>query len=398
MPMMRTRLRRHRDHLRAPAVAAIDVRGGGPGTAKTRCSTSPARSSGSTRSRCPAAPPSDSMPAAACRPGSPNRAAACDPRGGDPDRAGRDLFDLLNGGDKGWGRFPPYRDLGYAAAAAAGDDFALGTAGAGLGAPRRTEGRPGLGIGGHGRRRHGRRARGRQRGRQRHRRRGPWFWAAPFERNASTAGAACRPRSRRTCWRCESRAARRERRENTTIGRRRNRCHADQTQAKRLAMIAQTGFARAIYPVHAPTDGDSCSPPHLARSRSIRSSGLPSSAWSRPTWWRARSHAASTRHGAPFPAHCRRGRIGSVETKRLSTGVTLTDKVPTAVPYSVIRFFRYATARADGDFRQWTPLCLRGRSARGHRRVQECALKGHVLNREIRDRYVYRDITHEYAG
>ena len=27
-------------------------------------------------------------------------------------------------------------------------------------------------------------------------------------------------------------------------------------QAKRLAMIAQTGFARAIYPVHAPLDGD----------------------------------------------------------------------------------------------------------------------------------------------
>src|SRR6204780_1068788 len=30
------------------------------------------------------------------------------------------LFDLLNGGDKAWGRFPPYRDLGYAAAASAG--------------------------------------------------------------------------------------------------------------------------------------------------------------------------------------------------------------------------------------------------------------------------------------
>jgi len=27
-------------------------------------------------------------------------------------------------------------------------------------------------------------------------------------------------------------------------------------QAKRLAMIAQTGLARAIYPVHAPLDGD----------------------------------------------------------------------------------------------------------------------------------------------
>src|SRR5882762_11633236 len=51
-------------------------------------------------------------------------------------------FDLLNGGNKAWGRFPPYRDLGYAAAAAAGADIALGSAGAGL---------------------------------------GPWFWAAPFE-------------------------------------------------------------------------------------------------------------------------------------------------------------------------------------------------------------------------
>src|SRR6202047_5672329 len=42
-------------------------------------------------------------------------------------------FDLLNGGDKNWGRFAPYRDLGYAAAVAAGTDFALGSVGAGLG-------------------------------------------------------------------------------------------------------------------------------------------------------------------------------------------------------------------------------------------------------------------------
>src|SRR5437660_2799655 len=33
------------------------------------------------------------------------------------------LFDLLNGGDKNWGRCPPYRDLGYAAAANLGRDF-----------------------------------------------------------------------------------------------------------------------------------------------------------------------------------------------------------------------------------------------------------------------------------
>ena len=44
------------------------------------------------------------------------------------------LFDLLNGGDKNWGRYPPYRELGYAATAAAAPDFALGSVGAGLGA------------------------------------------------------------------------------------------------------------------------------------------------------------------------------------------------------------------------------------------------------------------------
>jgi D-aminopeptidase len=44
------------------------------------------------------------------------------------------LFDLLNGGDKDWETFPPYGDLGLAAARAAGDAFALGTAGAGCGA------------------------------------------------------------------------------------------------------------------------------------------------------------------------------------------------------------------------------------------------------------------------
>src|SRR5689334_16007376 len=47
------------------------------------------------------------------------------------------LFDLTHAGDKDWGRFPPYRDFGYAAAAAAGLDFALGSVGAGLGATTR---------------------------------------------------------------------------------------------------------------------------------------------------------------------------------------------------------------------------------------------------------------------
>src|SRR6185503_2365369 len=48
------------------------------------------------------------------------------------------LFDLLNGGDKNWGRYPPYRELGYAAASSAGHDVRLGTVGAGMGATTAT--------------------------------------------------------------------------------------------------------------------------------------------------------------------------------------------------------------------------------------------------------------------
>jgi L-aminopeptidase/D-esterase-like protein len=44
------------------------------------------------------------------------------------------LFDLLNGGNKDWGRYPPYREMGYDAAFAAAGTFALGSHGAGTGA------------------------------------------------------------------------------------------------------------------------------------------------------------------------------------------------------------------------------------------------------------------------
>src|SRR6516225_6908326 len=91
-------------------------------------------------------------------------------------------FDLLNGGDKAWGRFPPYRDLGYRAATAASNDFALGSVGAGMGATTATfkggigsasaQSRNGFIVGalaavnGAGSAVIGD---------------GPWFWAAPFE-------------------------------------------------------------------------------------------------------------------------------------------------------------------------------------------------------------------------
>jgi L-aminopeptidase/D-esterase-like protein len=44
------------------------------------------------------------------------------------------LHDLANGGDKKWGLEPPYRALGIKAAAAASEEFALGSVGAGRGA------------------------------------------------------------------------------------------------------------------------------------------------------------------------------------------------------------------------------------------------------------------------
>jgi L-aminopeptidase/D-esterase-like protein len=44
------------------------------------------------------------------------------------------LHDLGNGGDKNWGLAPPYRDLGLRACSAAQQDFALGSLGAGRGA------------------------------------------------------------------------------------------------------------------------------------------------------------------------------------------------------------------------------------------------------------------------
>ncbi|HEU4806241.1 MAG TPA: P1 family peptidase [Nitrobacter sp.] len=168
------------------------------------------------------------------------------------------VFDLLNGGDKRWGRFAPYRDLGYAAAAAAGDDFALGSAGAGLGATTANL-KGGLGsasaatpggvlvaalavvnavggvtVGD-----------------------GPWFWAAPFESGGEYGGRGLPPSftpdmlTMRLKGGPVANAG-----ENTTLAVVVTDAVLTKPQARRLAIIAQTGFARAIYPVHAPLDGD----------------------------------------------------------------------------------------------------------------------------------------------
>ena len=167
-------------------------------------------------------------------------------------------FDLLNGGNKAWGRFPPYRDLGYAAACAASTDFALGSVGAGRGATTASL-KGGLGsasaqtedgvkvaalavvnavgsvtVGD-----------------------GPWFWAAPFETGNEFGGrglpSSFTPGMLRMRLKGGAEASSAE---NTTLVVVVTDAMLTKPQARRLAMIAQTGMARAIYPVHAPLDGD----------------------------------------------------------------------------------------------------------------------------------------------
>jgi D-aminopeptidase len=163
------------------------------------------------------------------------------------------LFDLLNGGDKNWGRFPPYRDFGYAAAANAATDFALGSVGAGTGAAT-VNCKGGIGsasaktvdgctvgalaavnavgsviIDN-----------------------GPWFWAAPFEVNGEFGGRGLPdPFPQNIKPRIKGGTP-----ENTTLVVVATDAVLTKAQAKRLAIMAQSGLARAIYPAHSPLDGD----------------------------------------------------------------------------------------------------------------------------------------------
>ena len=164
------------------------------------------------------------------------------------------LFDLLSGGDKNWGRYPPYRELGYEAAKVAGADFALGSAGAGLGATTfglkggigsaSAQTRDGLTVAaivaanaagsvtiGD----------------------GPHFWAAPFEQNKEFGGRGWPAAFAGEALSFRSKGAPRE---NTTLAVVATDARLTKAQCKRLAVMAQSGLSRAIYPVHTPLDGD----------------------------------------------------------------------------------------------------------------------------------------------
>jgi L-aminopeptidase/D-esterase-like protein len=237
-----------------PTVAAVDVRGGAPGTRETDL-LAPERTiehidavvlSGGSAFGLEAASGVVAFLASQGR-GFQVRTARI------PIVPGAILFDLLNGGNKAWGRFPPYRELGFEAASRAGLDFALGTAGAGYGATTASF-KGGLGsasaragpytigalvavnalgnvtIG-----------------------EGPHFWASPFEQGSEFGG-----RGLPHPWPADALVLRHkgQQPENTTIAIVATDAPLTKAQTRHLAVMAQDGLARAIHPVHTPFDGD----------------------------------------------------------------------------------------------------------------------------------------------
>ena len=238
-----------------PVVTAVDVRGGGPGTRETDL-LDPARTveridaialSGGSAFGLDAASGVQAYLRGIGRGYAVGTARV-------PLVPGAILFDLLNGGDKNWGRYPPYRELAYAAAERAGTDFALGSVGAGLGATT-VNFKGGIGsasavteagfavaalaavnaagsvvIDD-----------------------GPWFWAAPYEQNGEFGGHGFPPAMPARALAARTKGAPRQ---NTTLAVVATDAALSKAQAKHLAVMAQDGLARAIHPVHTPLDGD----------------------------------------------------------------------------------------------------------------------------------------------
>ena len=239
-----------------PAVAAVDVRGGGPGTRETDL-LDPAATvervdaialSGGSAFGLDAA--SGVMAGLAAR----GRGFAVG-TARVPIVPGAILFDLLNGGDKGWEGHPPYLRLGRDALDAADLDFPLGSVGAGTGCTTATV-KGGLGsasavaASGHvvgavvavnaaGSPLFGP---------------GPHFRAAPYERDGEFGGLgvpgplpdeALQPYLKGGI----SRFA-------TTIAVVATDAVLTTVQARRLAIMAQNGLALSLFPVHTPLDGD----------------------------------------------------------------------------------------------------------------------------------------------
>ncbi len=238
-----------------PVTAAVDVRGGGPGTRETAL-LDPAQ----TLEHADAIVLSGGSAFGLDAPSGTQaflREKGCGFRIGEavvPIVPGAIMFDLLNGGDKNWDRYPPYREFGYEAARTASVDFKLGSVGAGLGATTvnfkggvgsasaKTPGGVTVGaivvinavgtavVGD-----------------------GPHFWAAPFEQNGEFGGRGMPPQFTKSDLAIRAKGGPQE---NTTIAMIATDARLSKAQCNRLAVMAQDGLARAIYPVHSPLDGD----------------------------------------------------------------------------------------------------------------------------------------------
>lgn len=171
------------------------------------------------------------------------------------------LFDLMSGGEKEWlnkpvEQRPPYWDLGRDATLAVGEDFALGTVGAGYGATTANL-KGGLGS-----------ASQRTKsgfvvgalaavnavgmatvGDSRH------FWAGPYEQGDEFGGhgfpAKVCPEALALRLKGQPAPA-----TATTIAMVATDAALTKAGCKRLAIMANDGLARALRPVHAPNDGD----------------------------------------------------------------------------------------------------------------------------------------------
>jgi D-aminopeptidase len=239
----------------APVVASVDVRGGGPGTRETAL-LDPAQTvdgidaivlSGGSAFGLDAASGVQAYMREQGR-GFRIRDAVV------PIIPGAIIFDLLNGGNKDWGKYPPYREFGYEAAKNARSDVALGSVGAGLGATTvnlkggvgsaSAQIRGGITVGalvvvnavgttviGD----------------------GPHFWAAPFEQNDEFGGHGWPAKISPADLAIRAKGGPQE---NTTIAVVATDAKLNKAQCNRLAVMAQDGLARAIYPVHTPLDGD----------------------------------------------------------------------------------------------------------------------------------------------
>lgn len=243
-----------------PFAAAVDVRGGAPGTRETDLLAADATvegvdaiclSGGSVYGLAAA----DGVVAHLAAAGRGFRFRSTDVTA--PIVPGAILFDLNNGGDKAWGLEPPYHRLGGEALAAAGEDFALGSVGAGAGAMA------GVLKGGIGSASAATadgftvgalaavNSFGATTGPD-----GRTFWAAPWEigDEFGALGVAGLAGSAPDAWpgaKVDPGA-----RENTTVAVVATDAVLSKAQCKRVAVMAQDGLSRAIRPIHTGFDGD----------------------------------------------------------------------------------------------------------------------------------------------